>query len=808
MKSLIINNPYTEPQQHWSWDHQQRRYVIVPERRKAGYTILDAQARFDAPGKFIELPLVQRIRDRIATWRAQNYPGVTSTTRRLLEHWFDEERSRRFFFAQREAIETLIWLTETPASERQGITIPNDGGPFIRWCTKMATGTGKTIVMAMVIAWNILNKVANPQDQRYSRYVLVVAPNLTVRRRLAVLKITEPGNYYETYDIVPPTLLEHMQQAVVWVVNWHALAWETAEELQQKRSVDKRGPLSDSAYARRILTGAEHARNILVINDEAHHAWRFQNTNEHLKHLNKEDIQEATVWVGGLDRIHAARGILRCHDFSATPFVPTGSLQSPEMLYEWIVSDYGLNDAIEAGLVKTPRIVVRDDALPDAHSYKSRLYHIYADPEVKHDLSRAARPQEPLPSLVANAYYLLGKDWLETQKAWQSAGHAVPPVMITVANRTETAKRIAHAFETRQILIEELCDPTHMLHIDSKVLRELEVEDDDVTNAKENGNDEHNQDEQDEPRTQTKKQRVQHLRDMIDTIGRQGQPGQNIKHVISVGMLNEGWDARNVTHIMGLRAFASQLLCEQVIGRGLRRMSYDIDEHGLMRPEYVNVFGVPFAYLTFEQPDPQDAIVPAVAPTAIYVDPNKAAYEIVWPHVLRVDRILRPRLSMDTERLPQLLIDARSISTLAELSPIIDGRPNLSDASDSFAIRLQQLSREYREQRIVYQVVHRILQQHSWGLRPHIAAAQFIALLRQALDSDRIHIEPPRFREDPLLRRLALALSMERIARHIAEAIIVQNTEEYHAVNVMVKPQLSPAMMRTWYPTRPCMPAN
>ena len=161
-------------------------------------------------------------------------------------------------------------------------------------------------------------------------------------------------------------------------------------------------------------------RNILVINDEAHHAWRVPAESK-VKGVAKEEIEAATKWIGGLDRIDRTRRILTCYDFSATPFAPSGKRSSEEALFRWIVSDFGLNDAIEAGLVKTPRVVIRDDAVPDATTYKSRLYHIYNDGAVKDDLNRRAKPEEPLPDLVTNGYYLLGYDWREISKDWDRA---------------------------------------------------------------------------------------------------------------------------------------------------------------------------------------------------------------------------------------------------------------------------------------------------------------------------------------------------------------------------------------------------
>lgn len=247
-------------------------------------------------------------------------------------------------------------------------------------------------------------------------------------------------------------------------------------------------------------------------------------------------------------------------------------------MFDWIVSDFGLNDAIESGLVKTPRVVVRDDGVPDAKTYKSKLYHIYE--HVKDDLNRRAEEQVPLPDLVSVGYYLLGKDWLEAAKAWKAQGLRTPPVMITVANRTETAARVKYAFDHKKILLDELCAPERTLHIDSKVLDTAEAQEEPVSL---NGDDEREDEEgnDDEPvRQLSKKELAEQLRQQVDTVGKEGKAGEQIQNVISVGMLSEGWDARTVTHIMGLRAFSSQLLCEQVVGRGLRRRAGAGDRPG------------------------------------------------------------------------------------------------------------------------------------------------------------------------------------------------------------------------------------
>lgn len=320
---------------HWAWDPAVQRFVLREGRRPAGYTVATPGSKscydpFYDPGIFIELPLVNRIRERVKAWREAEHPyvGVTAVTKRLLEHWRDPEaREYPFFFCQLEAIETLIWLVEAPAALKIGIEVPGDGGPFRRYCAKMATGTGKTIVMAMVIVWHVLNKVTYPPDPRFSKNVLVVAPGLTVKRRLNVLLPSEPGNYYEEFGIVPPDLMERLRQGKIIIRNWHKLDWETEEEIAKKKTVDKRGAKSDEAYVRDVLGEIAAARNILVINDEAHHAWRVPAESK-VKGIKKEEIERATKWVGGLDRIHRARGILACYDFSATPFAPSGKKTS------------------------------------------------------------------------------------------------------------------------------------------------------------------------------------------------------------------------------------------------------------------------------------------------------------------------------------------------------------------------------------------------------------------------------------------------------------------------------------------------
>ena len=819
---LIINSPYEEPKRYWRYNPETRTFSLVEGRRPAGYVVATEGSRsFDDPGRFIEIPLVNQIRPRVKAWREAGYPGVTGVTRRLLEYWTDPEEYeiRRFFFCQLEAIETLIWLTEAPPAERVGIEIPSDGGPFQRLCCKMATGTGKTVVMAMAIAWHILNKVTYPQDTRFSKNVLVIAPGLTVKERLQVLLPSDPNNYYEAFRIVPPPLLDKLRQGKVKVINWHALSWETEEQIRKKRSVDKRGAKSDEAYVREVLGDMAKAKNLLVINDEAHHAWRVnpeaRGKYRRLRDL-KDAAEEATVWVGGLDRIYRRRGILVCYDFTATPFAPTGKRSGEETLFGWIVSDFGLNDAIESGLVKTPRVVIRDDAIPDAKTYKSRLYHIYNDPEVKDDLNRRAKPEEPLPDLVLNAYYLLGYDWRETKRKWEQEGFPTPPVMITVCNRTETAARVRHAFERKQIKIDELCDPERMLHIDSKVLKEAEAQDEPVMVAALN---QENGDEEGEDKASVKKltrtERAELLRRVVDTVGKVGQPGEKIQNIIAVGMLSEGWDAKTVTHIMGLRAFTSQLLCEQVVGRGLRRTSYETkkqvnpvtgEEVELFTPEYVNIFGVPFTFLPHETPE---GVVPPPPRPKIPIepDPTKRAYEIRWPNIVRIERIYRPLLQLDWDRVEPLVLHAAKTAKVAELAPIVEGKPDVTRIS---TIELERLAHEFRTQRVVFEAARDVLDQmqHEWKGGKEVLLAQLVRLVEKFIPSDKIVIHPPLFYQDELRRRLIITLNMTKVVQHILGAIRLENTEKLEPVFDRDHPIRSTSDMRTWYTGKPCHPTK
>ena len=793
---LIINSAYREPTHHWKYDLNGQSFVREPGRRPAGYFVAgQGSNQYNDIGQFIELPLVNKIRPRVKAWREAGYPGVTGVTRKLLAHWNDPDaRQYQFFFCQMDAMETLIWLTEAPATDKVGIDIPSDGGAFKRICTKLCTGGGKTTVMAMLIAWMICNKVTYPQDRRFSKYIFIVAPGLTVKSRLQVLQTGGDDNYYNQFGIVPVGLMDKLHQGKVMITNWQALAWETEESIAKRRSVDKRGVKSDEAYTREVLGEMSNASNILVINDEAHHAWRKNPENKaKLSKEQKEAEQQATIWISGLDRIHKTRHILTCYDFSATPFAPSGKKNDEEALFGWIVSDFGLNDGIEAGLVKTPRVVVRDDAIPDVETFKSKLYHIYADETVRDDINRSAAPEEPLPDLVIQAYYLLGKDWQVLYKAWQEAGSPVPPVMITVANRTETAARIKYTFDHERIPVPELCDTKLTIHIDSKTLDDATAVV--PTNKKE-----------DDEGNLSKAEAAAILRETVDTVGQKGKRGEQIRNVISVGMLSEGWDAKTVTHILGLRAFSSQLLCEQVVGRGLRRTSYDLAEGSdMFTPEYVNIFGIPFSFLPHES-DEQGTSPTTPPKTQVEALKERAAYQISWPNIIRIDRVFKPRLSVDINRIDTLEINADETRLSADLAPIIDGKTDLTKCTE---IDLEKLDSELRLQSIMFKAAGEVyeLMRSSWKneATKYALLGQVIQLVEDYLHSGAIAINPPLFNTDPLRRRIIYMMNMNKIVQHLWSFIKLEQTERVVPIFDPGKKVRCTGDMPTWFTSKPCM---
>ena len=778
IQTLIINSPFHVPTRYHQYDRDNRTFDTIDGRRPAGFLIATAGSKgFDDPGVFCEIPLVNEIRKRVDAWKIKNYPGITSITRKLLSHWKNDEiRVKKFFFCQMEAIETIIWLTESSESERQGIDIPTDGGEFFRKCCKMATGSGKTIVMGMLIAWQVLNKIAYPKDNRFTKNILVIAPGLTVKRRLKVLQPSDRNSIYDEFNIIPNSFYDKLRQVKLQIHNWHALM-----PLEQKStSVVQKGPESNNAFSRRILGDMSKSKNIIVFNDEGHHAWRKI---DDPSNASKEELEEATKWIEGLDRIHKTNNILNCYDFSATPYTP-GEDVTESSLFDWIISDFSLNDAIESGLVKTPTIAVRDNGKLTA-DYKSKFYHLYNEPEVKSNLKKNAKKVVPLPDLVRNAYLCLAYDWDFTKKAWKKNRSPTPPVMISVCNRIETAVRVEHSLLKNKFDLDDFTKADRMLRIDSKILNEAESRLDA---------------DEDSDQIDSLSDKTENLRETVNTIGKVGKPGEKIQKIVAVNMLSEGWDAKTVTHIMGLRAFTSQLLCEQVVGRGLRRTSYELNSDGLFDPEYVKIFGVPFTFLPFER----DSSSPPPAPTPttlIQAVDEKKEFEISWCNVLRINRTLKPTLNLDLKKIKTLNLDPEETTTVVDMAEVIDGKPNFATMTD---IDLEKLGKKIRMQRIVFQVAKEVFEttKLDWKGNKEYLLIQIVKLTEKFLKSDKINVLNVQ-KEEELRRRLVMTFNMSKIIQHVFEAIKFENTESRTLELDSDKPIKSTGDMRPWHTKKP-----
>jgi len=705
--------------------------------------------------EFVPLEIVNTIRERVSQWRQRGYPGTTAITRQLLAHWNNPNRERKLFFCQIEAAETLIWLNEAPPAEKQGIAIEKDNG-LTRYAMKMATGSGKTVVMGMVIAWQVLNKLANPQDRRFSDAVLLVCPNLTIRERLQVLLPWRPRNYYDQFDLVPGGMLERLQQGKFEITNWHLFQ---LQDDSRSRSVVQRGVESDTAFCRRVLNKLGNKQNILLINDEAHHAYRPAPLGEELKEqLSAEEIaerEEATIWVSGLDRIHKVRGINFCADFSATPFYIKGSGREEGAPFPWIVSDFGLVDAIESGIVKIPRVPVDDNTGALIPKYFRLWEHINKQLPVseREKPRRRAKPDSILRE-AEGALATLAAEWKRTFDKWCEDKSPIPPALIVVCDNTDLAK-LVHQHIARGNVLSELKNQDGdevTFRIDSKMLAEAE-------SAVEG---------------ETKEQAAERLRKTVDTLGKlewEGEgdpPGKNIRCVVSVGMLNEGWDAQNVKQILGLRAFTSQLLCEQVVGRGLRRINYD----DFSEPEYVDVYGIPFEVIPVKK-KPVGRIEEQKVSTLIRALPERKHLEITFPRVEGYVFDVQQRIRLNLTEVPFLQIDPSQEPTEVTVKPAAGyrvGRPDRLGPGPEVLHDRNPFHREKRLQATVYEIASELTQRlkskrGDWNAR-HILFPQVLNIVWQYLEERVVLLD-----ESTPMEEIALLKYKQRITERLTEAI-------------------------------------
>jgi type III restriction enzyme len=561
----------------------------------------------------------------------------------------------------------------------------------------MATGSGKTVVMAMLIAWAFCNRGQVSSDVRFPSAALVVCPNLTIKERLQVLRPENPDNYYEAFDLVPARMRPLMHAGKVMVTNWHLFLPESehAEGGESYQVVDK-GPEGSDAFARRRLGDLYDRAPIMVLNDEAHHAWRPPPLAEPSgrRQVQKTELETATVWVEGLDKINQAVGVRFCVDLSATPFYIQGSGYVEGSPFPWLVSDFGLVDAIESGIVKIPRLPVSDTTGRPEPKY-FRLWQ-YINEHLQPGERLPGRSSKPKPDVVYReaepALHTLAGQWVERFKYIQDATDdkdKTPPAMIVVCDNTDLAEvfyrnisgeeEIDVVKKTRRggkkkvkktvyghgrvfpdyFSNREDFKPT--VRIDSKLLEKAESGDPNVS----------------------KQDAAEQLRQLVATVGVPGKPGEQVRCVVAVAMLNEGWDAHNVTHILGLRAFGSQLLCEQVVGRGLRRMDYDVDpETGRLPEEYVDIYGVPFSLIPFKG-RPTQASAPEDKPkNHVRALPERVAYQIEFPVVEGyVFALRRNVITADIDAVEPLRIEPEIEPTSVFVKPRVGyerGAPSLA----------------------------------------------------------------------------------------------------------------------------------
>ena len=668
----VINSPFSEPERHFKFDNQRITEDIVEKRRHSQYFIPVPKPRsrhsdqmyLDLDGgtgdTLHENKFINNVRERVGIWRRRGYYSVTPVTQQLLDYWTAPEREKKFFFCQIEAIETLIYITEVADKDganwiRNELQIANETAnpKLFRIALKMATGTGKTVVMAMMIAWHTINKLANRQDRKFSDAFLIVTPGITIRDRLRVLLPHDTQNYYDKRGILPSDMRQELDHAKIVITNYHGFllrATISTSEITPAVLQNDPGAFSETQnqMVRRVLRSMDNKKNIVVINDEAHHCYRRKPQAEDVSTLNGEEKKEAEdrnkearVWISGIEAVKEKIGIKAVYDLSATPFFQKDAgysrvikgenseerKVSEGVLFPWVVSDFSLIDAIESGLVKVPRVPVDDNAMAGQQPiYRDLWIRIRDKLPKKRRKSKGAdnNYNEPkLPAELEGALINLYGHYDRCQKRWKLD---VPPVMIIVCNNTAVSKLIydwvagyeiklpngePHVKQGKLSIFSNEKDGKWLPRPNTILVDSIQLESGEALKgpfkkiaAKEIEQFKANYQLRFPGRNVDKITDADLLREVMNTVGKAGEIGGQIKCVISVSMLTEGWDAQTVTHILGVRAFGTQLLCEQVVGRGLRRTNYEDTEPLAIDPksegfpaEYAEVYGIPFSFI-------------------------------------------------------------------------------------------------------------------------------------------------------------------------------------------------------------------
>ena len=727
----ILNSPYEEPTRHHALDEHGRpeenepvegrrkssqETPIVPDSKKKsnkdqGAFKLGIDEGDDETGQeYDPTSIINEIRSRVKAWRelpASTDWGVTPATARLLKHWRSYEfQGIRPFFCQIEAVETIIWLTEVAPGLKtskhiwRNVEVANKvaNPELLRLAMKMATGSGKTTVMAMLIAWQTVNAVRSPTSKHFTKGFLIVAPGITIRDRLRVLQPYDPESYYKSRELVPPDMLDDVNKAKIVITNYHAFqpkellnANATSKALLKGRSgAELQTTETEGQMVRRVAEELMGLKNIVIINDEAHHCYREKPDNDIIDDLKGDDKkaakaenEAARLWINGLEAFKRKLGVRAVYDLSATPFFLAGSGWREGTLFPWTVSDFSLIDAIECGIVKLPRVPVADNALiPDGEMpvYRDLWAHIGTSmPKKGRGKGGADADPLDLPEQLQTALYALYKHYTETFDLWKKEGLESDPVFIVVCNNTATSKLIHEWIsgwerpnEDKELVFEhnghlELfrnydtngnpIDHPVTLLVDSIQIESGEGIDDNFKKiaAKEI-----------ELFKRERKERGDHseipdselLREVMNTVGKPDKLGQHIRCVVSVSMLTEGWDTNTVTHILGVRAFGTQLLCEQVVGRALRRYSYDLNDDGLFDVEYADIMGIPFNFTAKPVPAPPK---PPKKSTRVMAMKDREALEISFP------RVMGYRVDLPEERLTAKFTDNSSLTLTPDM---------------------------------------------------------------------------------------------------------------------------------------------
>jgi len=748
IENPIINSPFDEPTRHFRFSDEGITNEIVDGRRTSSYFVPIAkpkkkgvkQLQFDTEwtqDRIEENKLVNDIRRRVALWRKGGYVGVTPTTARLIAYWTDPVREKKLFFCQNEALETAIYIAEVAKKYgdawienalHEANDTSNPGLP--RTAFKMATGSGKTVVMAMLIAWHALNKRANPQDARFSDTFLIVTPGITIRDRLRVLLPNDPENYYRERDIVPAQLHDQLCRAKIMITNFHAFQLrETIAAGKITKSILANGqanPFTETPdqMVRRVCRELGGKKNIVVLNDEAHHCYRRKPDGED-ETLSGEDRaeaknreEEARIWISGIGDVKAKIGVKAIYDLSATPFFLRGSGYPEGTLFPWVVSDFSLIDAIEAGIVKVPRVPVADDSMTgDQPTYRDLWLRIRDDLPKKGRKTAEVGGEPKLPVELQGALHSLYGNYEKYYRLWEQNAEArargiTPPVFIVVCNNTNVSKLVFDyvagwekqigekpVVQSGQLPIFRNDDgnggwlhrPNTIL-VDSQQLESGDSMSDDFKKIAAHEIDEFKA----EYRARFPGRDAESLtdedllREVMNTVGKAGKLGEHVKCVVSVSMLTEGWDANTVTHVLGVRAFGTQLLCEQVVGRALRRMSYAPNERGHFDPEYAEIYGVPFSFIPCSgaMTDPK----PGPLPTRVRALENRIACEITFPRLIGyryelAGERLTPRFTEES----RLALSTADIPTKTENAPIV-GESSIHTLDDLKRRRLNEVA--------------------------------------------------------------------------------------------------------------------